>query len=338
MQPTYVVAQFNANEETVMAHSHAHGDVNDGGHAHGSHRTLLLALCLTTIFAIVEAVAGWWSNSLALIGDAGHMITDSMALGLGALAAWMSRKPASPHHSYGLLRAETLGALLNVLFMIGVITYIGVEAFERLSNPEPVNGPVVVGVGIIGLLINIGAAWILHGGEQNLNVKGAMLHVMGDLLGSVAAVVAGAVIWVTGWYPIDPILSAFIGLLILVSSLRLLRAVMSVLMEGVPPDVDMREVGECIAEIRGVQHVHDLHIWMLDSNTYALSAHVVISSIEDWEQKRTQMEALLAKRFSITHVTLQPETESQFNQACEDGSCGTVYSSTISKSPSTRDS
>ena len=307
----------------------SHG--GDDAHGHGSHQSLLLALCLTLFFAIVEAIAGWWSNSLALIGDAGHMVTDSLALALGAVAAWVSRKPVSPSHSYGLLRTEAVGALLNALLMIGVIAYIGIEAFQRLDNPEPVNGPVVVGVGAIGLLVNLGAAWILRSGEQSLNVKGAMLHVMGDLLGSVAAVVAGLVIWLTGWYPIDPILSAFIGFLILVSGFRLLRAVMAVLMEGVPRDVELREVGAAMAEARGVQHVHDLHVWMLDSNTYALSAHVVVADLAHWDSGRRDMELLLAKRFSINHVTLQPESEAAFNQACADDGCGIVYSRDTSK-------
>lgn len=306
----------------MTSHDHSSHD----RHQHSSsQKALLFALVFTTFFAIVEAVAGWWSNSLALIGDAGHMVTDSLALGLGALAAWMSRKSPSARHSYGLLRAETVGALLNVLFMLAVITFIVYESVQRLAEPTPVKGGMVMVVATIGLFVNIGAAWVLHRGEQNLNVKGAMLHVMGDLLGSVAALAAGAVILFTSWYPIDPILSLFISLLILVSSLRLLRDVLHVVMEGVPQDVDLEEVGEFMADNEGVSHVHDLHVWMLDSSTYALSAHVVIADMGAWETTRSILIGMLTRRFGIEHATLQPESEREFDQACADGSCGPVY-------------
>jgi len=294
-------------------------------HSPGSQRVLLVALVFTTFFALVEASAGWWANSLALIGDAGHMVTDSMALGLGALAAWMSRRPPSRRHSFGLKRAEVVGALLNVVFMMGVIAYIAIEAGERLASPEPVNGPVVMVVAVIGLLVNLGVAWVLHRGEQNLNVRGAMLHVMGDLLGSVAALVAGAVIWSTGWYPIDPLLSAFVGVLILVSSLRLLRDVVHVIMEGVPRDIELDELGRALASVTGVGHVHDLHVWALDSSSYAVSAHVVVNDLADWETRRSQLERVLLERFGITHATLQPETRRAAERACMDASCGPVY-------------
>lgn len=304
------------------AHSHSHHH-----HRHGSQFVLLGALVLTGAFAGVEAVAGWWSNSLALIGDAGHMLTDSLSLGIGALAAWMSRRPPSPKHSYGLARAETLGALVNILFMLGVIGFITVEAIDRLSHPAPVKGEAVLVVAALGLAVNIAVAWVLHRGEQNLNVRGAMLHVMGDLLGSVAALVAGAVILWTGWTPIDPILSLLIAALILTSSLKLLRDVLHVIMEGVPFDVDLYAVGQAMADRQGVSHVHDLHIWALDSGTYAISAHVVVEGLDDWDASRNELEFLLAERFGINHSTLQPESEKCFDQRCVEGSCGKAYSS-----------
>lgn len=307
----------------MSGHPHKHGHNHGGGR--GSRTTLLFALGFTLVFAAVEALAGWWSNSLALIGDAGHMITDSLALGLGALAAWVSTRPPSPRHSYGLKRAEVVGAMLNTFFMLGVVIYIGVEAVERLGAPEPVNGPVVMLVAAIGLLVNLGVAWVLHGGEQTLNVRGAMLHVMGDLLGSVAALVAGAVIWQTGWYPIDPLLSALIGLLILASSLRLLSRVLHVVMEGVPADVDLEEVGRTMAAVSGVRHIHDLHVWALDSATYAVSAHVVVSDMADWEHCRKRLETMLADRFGIRHTTLQPEDNDRFETRCADDGCGPVF-------------
>lgn len=305
----------------MSSHHHDHGR-----HTHGSQRALLLALVFTSSFAVVEASAGWWSNSLALIGDAGHMITDSLALGLGALAAWISRSPPSLKHSYGLKRAEVVGALVNVIFMAVVVTYIAIEAVDRWLSPEPVRGGAVILVAVLGLLVNLGAAWALHGGGSSLNVRGAMLHVMGDLLGSVAALIAGAVIWWTGWYPIDPILSLFIAVLILVSTARLLRDIVQIIMEGVPRDIDLEEVGRELAGVAGVRHVHDLHVWSLDSSTYAVSAHVVVTRMSDWENVRGRMESVLDSEFRIQHATLQPEDEQSFHDKCADGSCGPVFS------------
>lgn len=302
---------------------HTHG--HNHSHRHSSQRVLLFALAFTTFFAIIEAIAGWWSNSLALIGDAGHMITDSLALGLGALAAWMSRRPPSLRHSYGLKRAEAVGALLNIVLMLGVIAYIGIEAVQRLTAPQPVKGGAVMLVAAIGLFVNVGVARVLNRGEQNLNVRGAMLHVMGDLLGSVAALTAGTVIWLTGWYPIDSILSAFIGVLILVSSLRLLRDVLHVVMEGVPKDIDLEKVGQAMATVPGVRHVHDLHVWALDSSTYAVSAHIVLMDMAEWERRRQALEAMLTTKFGIRHATLQPENLDAFESACADNSCGPVF-------------
>jgi cobalt-zinc-cadmium efflux system protein len=306
----------------MTEHSHSHE------HHRTSQRALLLALVFTTFFAVIEALAGWWSNSLALIGDAGHMITDSLALGFGALAAWISRKPPSARHSYGLKRAEVVGALLNVVFMLGVVIYIGIEAVARLATPEPVEGSVVMLVAVIGLAVNLGAAWVLHRSEPNLNVQGAMLHVMGDLLGSVAAIVAGGVIWASGWYPIDPLLSIFIGVLIVVGSYRLLRDVLHIVMEGVPKDVDLERVARNMANAPTVRHIHDLHIWALDSATYAISAHVVIENMADWAPCHRQLETMLASEFGITHTTLQPETTEAFAAECANGSCGMVFTNT----------
>lgn len=303
----------------------AHGHNHD--HPPGSQNALVMALAFTSGFALVEAFAGWWSNSLALVGDAGHMVTDSLALGLGALAARMSRSPPSPRHSYGLKRAETVGALANIALMLGVIVYIGVEAVQRLTAARPVNGGAVIVVAAIGLCVNLGAAWALNRGEKNLNVRGAMLHVMGDMLGSAAALVSGAVIWLTGWYPIDSILSVFIAILILLSSVRLLRDVVHIVMEGVPKDVDLERVGRTMADVADVRHVHDLHVWALDSSTYAVSAHVVIASMSDWERCRRALETTLSKEFGITHATLQPESPEAFASACADNSCGPIFSS-----------
>lgn len=275
----------------------------------GEHRHLTGALLLTLSFAFVEAVAGWWSGSLALIADAGHMLTDSTALALAALAARLARRPPSTRHTYGLVRAEVLAALVNGLLMLGLIAFIVAEAVERFGQPRDIHGEAVIGVALLGLLINLLVAWRLSRGERDLNTRAALLHVIGDLLGSVAAVTAGVVILTTGWTPIDPLLSLLVAGLILVSAWRLLSEALHVLLEGVPQSVDIQEVGRNLAALKGVLSVHDLHIWTLSSGKIALSAHLDLHSLEDWPRILLQARHLLARRHGIGHVTLQPEAE-----------------------------
>ncbi len=285
-----------------------HGHHHDHDHSPpDSRRVLTLALSLTLGYALVEALGGWLSGSLALLSDAGHMVTDSTALGLAALAAWMARRPPSARHSYGLGRVETLTALFNGLFMVGLIVAISVAAIGRLLAPPEVDGSLVTWIALIGLFINVAVAWLLMGGRHNVNVRAALLHVFGDLLGSVAALISGITILYTGWTPIDPLLSLVIVLLILISSLRLLREVIHTLLEGVPAHLDLGAVGKHMAAVEGVVSVHDLHIWSLSAETVALSAHVVLHRMEDWERVRRCLQEQLRKGFGIEHVTLQPE-------------------------------
>lgn len=276
------------------------------GHA-GEHRHLTGALTLTLGFALVEAVAGLWSGSLALISDAGHMLTDSTALGLAALAAWLARKPPSQRHTYGLVRAEVLAALVNGLLMLGLISFIAMEALERFAHPRQIHGEAVMVVAVLGLFINLGVAWRLSRGGHDLNTRAALMHVMGDLMGSVAAITAGLVITFTGWTPIDPLLSLLVAGLILVSAWRLLSEAMHVLLEGVPGHILLEEVGRDLAAVPGVSSVHDLHIWALSSGKIALSAHLDVATLDHWPAILAQARALLAKRYGIGHVTLQPE-------------------------------
>ena len=276
-------------------------------HRHGAGSSLRWALAVTLSFALVEAFGGWWAGSLALLGDAAHMVSDATALAIAALAAWVSRRPPSERHSYGLGRVEAMAALANGVFMLVVVTGIVVAAVGRLQEPRPVMGGTVLLLAGIGLVANAVVIYILSRGEQTLNVRGAILHVMGDLLGSVAALISGAVILFTGWTPVDPILSLFICLLIVFSSLRLLREVLQVLMEGVPRHLDLPEVGRSMAAVQGVGSVHDLHIWTLSSGTVALSAHVVVHDLVGWPEVLQEQQRLLEQRFGITHVTLQPE-------------------------------
>jgi len=289
-------------------HEHEHGHHHDHHHG-GSGRVLALALTLTLGFSVVEALAGWVGGSLALLSDAGHMVTDSASLGLAALAAWLAQRPPSERHSYGLGRAETLAALFNALLMIAVVVAISAAAVGRFMHPTPVRGDLVTVVALIGLGINLGVAWLLMGGRDNLNVRGALLHVLGDLLGSVAALVSGVVILHTGWTPVDPILSLVIAVLILGSSLRLLREALHALLDGVPQGLDLAAVGRAMAGVKGVRSVHDLHIWSLSAEQRALSAHVVLRRMDDWEAVLGRLRGLLASRYGIDHVTLQPESQ-----------------------------
>lgn len=302
-------------------HSHDHGH-DSHGHSHGTGRALLLSLCFTAAFAAVEIIGGWASGSLALLSDAGHMLTDSSSLAIGAFAAWLSQRPPSRWHSFGFQRAEVLGALVNVLLMFVVVVAILVSAARRLADPEPVGGWTVVLIAGIGLVMNIAVAMILMRGERTMNIRGALLHVIGDLLGSVAAVIAGAVIVVTGWMPIDPLLSLFVGLLILVSATKLLREVLRVLMEGVPKGIDASRVSAAITDVEGVRAVHDLHIWTLSSSTFALAAHVDVDALHNWQRLLPQLQHILRERFGIEHSTLQPE-DPMLNRDCDaDPGCG----------------
>lgn len=281
---------------------------HDHHHVDRSSRQLFLALFFTLGFAGVEAVTGWFANSLALMGDAGHMVTDSVSLGLAALAARLARRPASETLSYGFGRAEVVSAMVNAFFMLAIVAGIVFNAIGRITNPPEVKGMMVLVVAAIGLVVNIAVAWILSRGERTINIRGAMLHVMGDLLGSVAALTSGAVILLTGWTPVDPLLSLFISALILVSALRLLLEAFHVVMEGVPPEINLAEVGQSMAGVNGVRSVHDLHIWRLDSHTVALSAHVIVDKLAVWEPVLRNLKQHLEDQYHIDHITLQPET------------------------------
>lgn len=297
------------NHPTHSHHSHTHT------HNHGS--SLLWPLLLTLGFAFVEALGGWLTGSLALLGDAGHMFSDCAALGLAWFAGWISQRPPTQKLTYGLLRAEVIVALVNSIAMLLVVAAIVYQAILRFQTPAPVQGMEVMWIALTGLVINILVARHLHHHSHdkeghshgNMNGRAALLHVLGDLLGSVAALVAGAVIYFTGWYPIDAILSLFISALILVSTIRLLREVMHVLMEGVPLHLDVELVEQAMLDTPKVVDVHDVHIWALSSEVIALSAHVVLRDMADWPEVLTHLHDALQHQFKIEHATIQPELE-----------------------------
>lgn len=304
------------------AHNHDH----DHHHAHGetAGRLMWFAVGLTLAFAGVEAGLGWWAGSLALVADAGHMLNDALALVIAAVASWVSRRPVSRLHSYGLGRAEFLAALVNSLGLLVLVAWISVSAVQRWQVPQAVQGEAVSLTAALGLLINIGVAWLLFRGEQNLNTRAALLHVMGDLLGSVAALIAGVVIVFTGWTPIDPLLSLAIGALILVSSLRLLRQALHGIMEGVPLHLSLEEIGQEMACVPGVISVHDLHVWSVASEKIMLSAHLTVADMARWEGILAESRKLLHERFGIDHVTLQPEPAVQTVQWIRNPNCKTL--------------
>ncbi len=289
-------------------HHHSH----DHSHAHGNagnpeqRRRLLIALGLTWGFAVVEAAAGWQGGSLALLADAGHMVTDGAALGLALLAAWVAARPPSARHSYGFGRSELFAALINALAMLAVVAGIGIEAWSRFSTPHPIDGALVSAVAVVGLAVNLFVAWMLSRGQDNLNMRGAFLHVLGDVLGSVAAIAAGLVVWLTGWTPIDPLLSLLIGGLVLASSLRLLRDALHGLMDGVPFAIDLAALGRKLAAVPGVVEVHDLHVWALSGERLALTAHVRVRDLADWPAVLGGLRHE-ATEHGIGHATFQPE-------------------------------
>lgn len=296
--------------EPSTEHLHAHLD-GDARHTHviegRSQAALAMALGLTLLFAVVEVFAGFMSNSLALISDAGHMVTDAAALGLALLAQAIAKRPPSSRHSFGFVRAEALAAFVNSLAMLALVAWIAWEAVQRLLHPQAVQGGVVLVVAAIGASINLLVAWILSRDNQSINTRAALVNVMGDLLGSIAAIASGAIITFTGWVRVDPILSIFVALLILRSTSGILRESYHFLMEAVPHEIDYLEVGADLKAIEGVLDVHDLHVWDMSPGHPALIGHLEIASLERWPTVLAAVRATLREKHGIDHVTLQPE-------------------------------
>ena len=287
-----------------MAHPHEHG--NGTREREGNRRALAIVLVLTATFTVVEVAGGLLTGSLALLADAGHMLSDNLSLGLALFAAWLAGRPATPERSFGYRRAEILAALANGVALVAISIWIFVEATSRLREPTEVLGVPMLAVAALGLAVNAAGAFILsRSGGESLNVEGAMRHVIADALGSVGAMAAAGVIILTGWRYADPLISAAIGILILASSWTLLRDSTNVLLEATPRGLDAKEVGRKMATTEGVTEVHDLHIWTITSGFPALSAHVLVGRHEDCHARRRDLEELLAHEFGISHTTLQ---------------------------------
>ena len=283
------------------AHSHDHDDRS------GNQRALALTLGLTTSFLFVEVVGGLLTGSLALLADAAHMLSDSFSLSLALFAVWLAQRPATLERTFGYKRAEILAALANGLTLVIVAGWIFFEAYRRLDDPPEILGGWMLVVAVVGLCVNGAAIWILHGGEDNLNMSAAMRHVIADLLGSVGVIVAAVIILATDWRYADPIVSAAIAALILGSAWPVLRDSTRILLEAAPKGLDVGQVGKEMASIPEVVEVHDLHVWTITSGFPALSAHVVVAEDADCHAKRAEIEQLLGDRFGITHTTLQTD-------------------------------
>ena len=290
-------------------HGHAHGHA--GSRAERSRRRLFVVLVLTALYMLAEAAGGWWTGSLALLADAGHMLTDVAALGLALTAVWFGSRPATPSKTFGYYRLEILAAFTNGVALAALSLYILYEAYARWSAPPPITrGGTLVLVATGGLAVNLFCAWWLHGHhEDDLNMRGAWLHIMGDALGSVGAITAGALIYFYGWHKADPLFSALIGLLIIYSSWGLIREATNVLLEGTPSHINLASVEREIRATAGVEDVHDLHVWTITSGREALSAHVIHAQDTSQPVLLKELRARLNDRFGIDHLTIQMETE-----------------------------
>lgn len=296
----------HAGDNQLGAHQQGDSEYVHRSTPHGS-RALFIAVLLTGGYAVVELFGGLWSGSLALLADAGHMATDAAALLFALAANVVARRPASERHSFGLARAEVIAAFVNALAMLGIVVWLFIEAIDRLRQPTPVNGGSVFAIAFVGLAVNVAVAWALSRERGNVNTRAALLHVLGDLLGSVAAIAAGVIIYFTGYFAIDPLLSMLVGGLILRSTVGVLRETTEVLLDAVPDNIDYQKVGESLAAIPGVRSVHDLHVWAMVPGRSALSAHVLVEDVAQWPAVLAQARVVLRKDFNIDHVTLQPE-------------------------------
>jgi cobalt-zinc-cadmium efflux system protein len=288
-----------------MGHSHS-----QEGHSHGggsqNRRALATALVITATYTVAEVIGGLITGSLALLADAAHMLSDNFSLGLALFAFWLSAKPPTPERSFGYKRAEILAALFNGVTLVAISLWIFYEAYRRFQDPPEILGGWMMAVAVMGLFVNVAAAWVLVRSEgESLNLQGALRHILADLAGSLGVIVAAVVILLTGWYQADPLISVAIGFLVLGSSWTLLRDSTNILLEQAPRGIDPNEVGKKMVGVEGVEEVHDLHVWMITSGFPALAAHVLVGQDEDCHEKRREIEGVLDREFGIDHTTLQ---------------------------------
>jgi cobalt-zinc-cadmium efflux system protein len=287
---------------------------------------LWMALAITFVFMLGEAVGGYWTNSLVLLADAGHMLTDVAALGLGLFAAWISSRPATPRKTYGYYRVEILAAMINGCGLLAISMLILYESWVRLQQPREVSAGPMLAIAFAGLIANLACARILYRTHSHsLNVRGAMLHVMGDALGSVAAMIAGICMLLWNWYVADPITSVVVSMLIFYGACRLVKDSVDILLEGTPAGIDVPALENGLARVDGVASIHDLHVWSITSGMISMSCHAVVNGRRDRQEMLAGMNAVLRDRFRIYHSTIQLEEESQqggHEDFCRAANCG----------------
>lgn len=277
---------------------------------HTESYRLKLAVAISSVYFLAELIGGFLTNSLALLSDAGHMLSDIAAMSISLFAFQMARRPATVDRTYGYHRLEILAALVNGLTLWFIVGIIFTSAYNRLFDPPEVQSRGMIIVAAVGLAVNIAAGLILYGSHhENLNIRGAFLHVISDALGSVGAIAAGLFMLATGWYMADPLISIFIGVLILYSSWSLIKESMSILMQSVPKGIRFEEVQRTIEQVQGVIKVHDLHVWAVTSGIFTLSAHAVVENGRNFHDVLNDIESTLKNRFRIEHTTIQLETE-----------------------------
>jgi cobalt-zinc-cadmium efflux system protein len=284
--------------------------VHGGAVAADNRKRLTIVLVLVAGYMLAELVGGLLTNSLALLADAGHMLSDAGALGLSVFAIWIGQRPPTPKRTYGYYRTEILTALVNGAALVAISLFVFIEAFRRLDRPPEVQGHLMIAIAAGGLLVNVAGLWILNSGKsESLNVRGAWLHVLSDALGSVGVIVAAALIWMFGWTWADPAASIVIGALVLYSSWFLVKEAVAVLMEEAPGHLDVDEIRNAIISIRGVIGVEDLHVWTIRSGLVSLSAHVAVDEARPGREMLTEIRHTLHQRFGIDHLTIQLEPE-----------------------------
>jgi len=277
-------------------------------------RRISITLGLVALYMVAEVIGGLFTNSLALLADAGHMLSDTASLGLALFALWIARRPPSADKTFGYHRAEILAALVNGATLSAVAVFIVAEAWSRFRRPEEVDGGTMTWIAVGGLLVNLVSMVVLHGGrDESLNIRGAWLHVVADTLGSLQAIVAGTLIWAFGWNLADPIASVLIAVLVTWSSWTLLRDSVNVLMEATPRHIDADEVRAALLSVDGVEDVHDLHVWTITSGFESLSVHVRIKS-RARSEVLCQISDIARTRFGIGHSTVQLEESDECNQ------------------------
>lgn len=279
-------------------------------------RRLFIVLAIASLYFATEVIAGWLTNSLALMTDAVHMLTDVAAICLSLLTLWISTRPVSSAKTFGYLRAEILGALLNGLFLWVLVVFIWIEAVGRVRHPQEVNGLGVMAVAVVGIVINSFSTWLTaetdgESGGRGLALRSVFVHVLSDLIGSVGVLISGALAYFTGWMLADPVVSFLIGALVLYSSWSLVRDGVDILMESVPGHIDIEQVREHLLRVQGTEEVHDLHVWCLTTREVALSAHCVVTGAADHDRVLSEMSQLLQSKFSIHHMTVQLEGDNR---------------------------